>query len=171
MQEDLKLTITIENKEEIELFEFANAMSALNNQYYSFLNAKNSKKNRQDQKLLIKKISHGSVVMDLIEKAAPLLPSITPTLFEFTHYVCNTIDFLTGEKKQLYDMARQGYLLNNEAGNGDVDDFIHTQNFALVDKEKHLRDFYDGTDSVEVTRLIADIKLLIEEYDYKEKHP
>jgi len=99
MQEDLKLTITIENTDEIELFEFANAMSALNNQYYSFLNAKNSKKNRQDQKLLIKKISHGSVVMDLIEKAAPLLPSITPTLFEFTHYVCNTIDFLTGEKK------------------------------------------------------------------------
>ena len=46
MQEDLKLTITIENKEEIELFEFANAMSALNNQYYSFLNAKNSKNAR-----------------------------------------------------------------------------------------------------------------------------
>ena len=79
--------------------------------------------------------------------------------------------FLTGEKKQLYDMARQGYLLNNEAGNGDIDDFIHTKNFALVDKERHLRGFYDGTDSVEVTRLIADIKLLLEEYDYKEKHP
>ena len=79
--------------------------------------------------------------------------------------------FLTGEKKHLYDMARQGYLLNNESGNGDVDDFIHTQNFALVDKERHLRGFYDGTDSVEVTRLISDIKLLIEEYDYKENHP
>lgn len=79
--------------------------------------------------------------------------------------------FLTGEKKHLYDMARQGYLLNNESGKGDVDDFIHTQNFALVDKERHLRGFYDGTDSVEVTRLISDIKLLIEEYDYKENHP
>ncbi len=78
--------------------------------------------------------------------------------------------FLTGDKKHLYDMARQSYLLNAEEGNGEEDDFIHTQNFALVDKEKHLRGFYEGTDSVEVTRLITDIKLLLEEYDYKEKH-
>ena len=63
MEKELKLTITIDNKQDIELFEFTNAMSALNNQYYSFLNARNSKKNRQDQKLLIKKISHGSVIM------------------------------------------------------------------------------------------------------------
>jgi len=39
----------------------------------------------------------------------------------------------------------------------------------LVDKEKHLRGFYDGTDSIEVSRLITDIKLLLEEYDYKQK--
>ncbi len=79
--------------------------------------------------------------------------------------------FLTGDKKQLYDMARKGYLLNSEIGNGDEEDFIHTQNFALIDKERHLRGFYDGTDSIEVTRLIADINLLLEEYAYKEKHP
>lgn len=78
--------------------------------------------------------------------------------------------FLTGEKKHLYDMARTSYLLNMEEGNGDEDDFIHTQNFALVDKERHLRGFYDGTDSIEVSRLITDMKLLLEEYAYKEKH-
>jgi protein SCO1/2 len=78
--------------------------------------------------------------------------------------------FLTGDKKHLYDLARQGYLLNAEEGNGGAEDFIHTQNFALVDKERHLRGFYDGTDSAEVSRLIIDIKLLLEEYDYKEKH-
>ena len=78
--------------------------------------------------------------------------------------------FLTGDKKHLYDLARQGYLLNAEEGNGGEEDFIHTQNFALVDKERHLRGFYDGTDSAEVSRLIIDIKLLLEEYDYKEKH-
>lgn len=79
--------------------------------------------------------------------------------------------FLTGEKKHLYEMARQSYLLNAEKGKGDEDDFIHTQNFALVDKERHLRGFYDGTDSLEVSRLIIDINLLLEEYAYKEKHP
>jgi len=71
--------------------------------------------------------------------------------------------FLTGDKKQLYELARKGYLLNAEEGNGDANDFIHTQNFALIDKEKHIRGFYDGTDSTEVTRLINDIHVLFEE--------
>ena len=69
--------------------------------------------------------------------------------------------FLTGEKPKLYDIARKGYLLNAEEGTGDADDFIHTQNFALIDKEKHIRGFYDGTDSLEINRLIQDVKLLL----------
>ena len=77
--------------------------------------------------------------------------------------------FLTGEKPKLYDIARKGYLLNAEEGTGDADDFIHTQNFALIDKDKHIRGFYDGTDSLEINRLIQDVKLLLKEYDYKER--
>ena len=77
--------------------------------------------------------------------------------------------FLTGDKKHLYDLARQGYLLNAEEGNGGEEDFIHTQNFALIDKEKHIRGFYDGTDSVEVSRLIQDMHLLLKEYEYAAK--
>lgn len=77
--------------------------------------------------------------------------------------------FLTGDKKDLYRMARQSYLLNNDEGQGDEDDFIHTQNFALVDKERRLRGFYDGTDSIDVSRLITDIGILLEEYRYQEK--
>ncbi|MBA3682735.1 MAG: SCO family protein [Bacteroidetes bacterium] len=77
--------------------------------------------------------------------------------------------FLTGEKPKLYDIARKGYLLNAEEGKGDEDDFIHTQNFALIDKEKHIRGFYDGTDSLEINRLIQEVKLLLKEYDYKER--
>ena len=75
--------------------------------------------------------------------------------------------FLTGDKPALYQQARKGYLLNAEAGNGGPDDFIHTQNFALVDKEHHIRGFYDGTDSMEINRLIREIKLLENEYDYQ----
>lgn len=73
--------------------------------------------------------------------------------------------FLTGDKKELYRLARKGYLLSVDEGDGGEDDFIHTQNFALVDKEKHIRGYYDGTDSLEVTRLIDDLKLLFAEYD------
>lgn len=75
--------------------------------------------------------------------------------------------FLTGDKKSLYDIARKGYLLNAEEGDGGEEDFIHTQNFALIDKERHIRGFYDGTDSLEINRMIQEIKLLLSEYDYK----
>jgi len=75
--------------------------------------------------------------------------------------------FVTGSKKDLYQAARKSYLLNAEEGDGGEDDFIHTQNFALVDKNKHIRGYYDGTDSVEINRLITDLHLLIQEHDYK----
>jgi len=77
--------------------------------------------------------------------------------------------FVTGDKKQLYNIARKGYLLDAHQGDGGVDDFIHTQNFALIDKDKRIRGFYDGTDSSEVNQLINDINLLLAEYRYKPK--
>ena len=78
--------------------------------------------------------------------------------------------FVTGDKKHLYEIARKGYLLNAEEGDGGAEDFIHTQNFALIDKERHIRGFYDGTDSIDVNRLLVDIKLLLQEYDFKAKN-
>jgi len=78
--------------------------------------------------------------------------------------------FLTGTKPTLYGVARRGYLLDANEGNGGEEDFIHTQNFALIDKERHIRGYYDGTDSVEVGRLIKDIDLLRQEYDYKKRN-
>lgn len=71
--------------------------------------------------------------------------------------------FLTGDKKHLYELARKGYLITVEEGDGGPDDFIHTQNFALIDRKGHIRGYYDGTDSVEVSRLIIDIKVLKQE--------
>ncbi len=73
--------------------------------------------------------------------------------------------FLTGGKRELYRAARKSYLLSNDEGNGDADDFVHTQNFALVDKDKHIRGFYDGTDSLEIQRLILDLKTLFQDYE------
>ncbi len=74
--------------------------------------------------------------------------------------------FVTGNKPALYEIARKGYLLDASEGNGGEDDFVHTQNFALIDKARNIRGFYDGTDSVEVQRLVKDIILLKEEYAY-----
>ncbi len=77
--------------------------------------------------------------------------------------------FLTGPKANLYSIARKGYLLNAEEGDGGEEDFIHTQNFALIDKEQRIRGYYDGTDTTEIKRLHREIKLLKKEYDYKKR--
>jgi protein SCO1/2 len=74
---------------------------------------------------------------------------------------------VTGNKKELYDLARNSYLLDASEGDGGKDDFIHTQNFALIDKEKHIRGYYDGTIPAEIDHLINDIKLLKKEYSSK----
>ncbi|HNL64833.1 MAG TPA: hypothetical protein PKL81_07060, partial [Ferruginibacter sp.] len=75
--------------------------------------------------------------------------------------------FLTGNKDQLYKMARQAYGIDN--GKPDTtlpvkDQFIHTQFFALVDKMGRVRGMaYDGLDNSEVDKLIDDIKGLLKE--------
>lgn len=68
---------------------------------------------------------------------------------------------LTGDKPQIYKLARQSYFaVMDEGGNGDEDDFIHTENFVLVDPQKRIRGFYDGTSTEAVDKLIADIAIL-----------
>ncbi len=74
--------------------------------------------------------------------------------------------FLTGDKKQLYDMARYSYLINAEdTANGVTikDDFIHDKHYTLVDGYGRVRGFYDGLDQVSINKLIADINTLLKE--------
>ena len=78
-------------------------------------------------------------------------------------------NFVTGEKKQLYDLARNGYLLNATEGDGGPDDFIHSELFILVDKEKHIRGIFDGTNIQQVNNLLDAVKVLIAEYFLKDK--
>lgn len=75
--------------------------------------------------------------------------------------------FLTGDKTKLYEAARKYFFLlkKSEVENqGDVgSDFIHTNNFVLVDKEQRIRGYYDGTNPKEVDKLINDAKLILKE--------
>jgi len=72
--------------------------------------------------------------------------------------------FLTGDKKQLYDLARNGYFVTAMPGDGGPDDFIHSEKLILVDKEKRIRGYYDGTDYESVNLLLDEIKVLKLEY-------
>lgn len=66
----------------------------------------------------------------------------------------------TGDKKHIYELARKSYFAVVEQGDGGLQDFIHTPNFVLVDKKKQIRGVYDGTDSLEITRLLKDLNIL-----------
>ena len=73
-------------------------------------------------------------------------------------------NLVTGDKKQIYELARKSYLAVKNAGNGGPFDIIHTENFMLIDKKLQIRGFYDGTDSEEIERLLEDIKVLKASY-------
>ena len=75
--------------------------------------------------------------------------------------------FLTGEKELIYELARKSFFLLRPAeaeNQGDVgNDFIHTNNFVLIDENKQIRGYYDGTNRNEVDELIEDIVILQKE--------
>lgn len=73
-------------------------------------------------------------------------------------------NLVTGDKKQIYDLARKSYLAVKDYGN-DQYDMIHTENFMLIDKKRQIRGFYDGTNPDEIKRLIDDIRALKKEYE------
>jgi protein SCO1 len=71
--------------------------------------------------------------------------------------------FLTGDRAQIYDLSRTSYFAALDEGDGGPDDFVHTENFVLVDSQRRLRGFYDGTDEKDVGRLIKDLRKLLKE--------
>jgi protein SCO1/2 len=74
--------------------------------------------------------------------------------------------FLTGDKKELYDMARYSYLISADddtAGLSVDQDFIHDKHYILVDHLGRVRGFYDGLKDEDIDKIIGDIKTLIEE--------
>ena len=74
-------------------------------------------------------------------------------------------NLMTGEKKQIYDLARKSFLVAKKIHNKQSHGMIHTENFVLVDKEKRIRGYYDGTNIEEMDRLLDDIKILLDSYE------
>lgn len=72
----------------------------------------------------------------------------------------NKWNLLTGDKKQIYELARKSYLVAKNDGDGGKYDMIHTENFVLIDKEKRIRGYYDGTNKEDIDKLLNDVKIL-----------
>lgn len=68
---------------------------------------------------------------------------------------------VTGDRKQIYDLGRQAYFAEEDLGvDKTEDDFLHTENFILIDKNRHIRGIYNGLNKTAVQQLIADVKTL-----------
>ena len=117
--------------------------------------------------------------MDILQKefindASVLLlsHSVTPTIdsvAQLKKYALNknigkNWHLVTGDKKEIYDLGRQFYFVEEDLGTPKgIDDFLHTENFVLIDKNKHIRGIYNGLNTNAVQQLIADIKTLKKE--------
>tara|TARA_B100000809_G_scaffold266455_1_gene329257 strand:- start:4511 stop:5179 length:669 start_codon:yes stop_codon:yes gene_type:complete len=72
-------------------------------------------------------------------------------------------NLVTGDRKQIYDLARKSYLVVKDDNSEDYG-MVHTENFALIDKNKQIRGLYNGISPTSVDSLIQDIKRLKKEY-------
>lgn len=73
--------------------------------------------------------------------------------------IANKWHFLTGKKEDLYRLGQEGFFVSTMEDNVPAN-FIHSEKFILVDQNKWIRGFYNGTDQKEVDRLITEIKVL-----------
>lgn len=72
-------------------------------------------------------------------------------------------NLVTGNKKEIYQLARKSYLVVKDDGDGGPFDMIHTENFVLVDTQNRIRGFYDGTQRAAMDDILRDIKVLVDE--------
>ncbi|MDC7996694.1 SCO family protein [Gilvibacter sediminis] len=72
-------------------------------------------------------------------------------------------NLVTGDREQIYNLARKAYFAAKKDAVGEYG-MIHTENFVLIDKEKRLRGYYDGTDPEDIEQLLEDIEILKSEY-------
>lgn len=96
--------------------------------------------------------------------------SVLKAYSELVHADPKKWKFVTGSKKDIYEIAYKGYMLNAVEDTTATDiqnQFLHDNHLILVDKEKHIRGIYDGTLLSDVNKLVDDIKLLQADYIVK----
>ncbi len=73
----------------------------------------------------------------------------------------NKWHLVTGDKNEIYNLGRNYYFIENDLGiPKNLNDFLHSENFLLIDKNKHIRGIYNGLNKVSIKQLIADVRTL-----------
>ncbi|MUU78231.1 SCO family protein [Winogradskyella endarachnes] len=73
----------------------------------------------------------------------------------------NKWHLVTGDRGEIYNLGREHYFVENDLGEEkSIQDFLHTENFLLIDKNKHIRGIYNGLNRASIAQLIVDINAL-----------
>ncbi len=106
-------------------------------------------------------------VMILSHTIDPVHDSVE-VLHDFAHKLgveSSKWDFVTGDKEKIYEQGMKGYMVTAGEDKSAPGGYIHSGAFILVDKDRHVRGIYDGTEPIQVNELIEDIRLLLKEYE------
>ncbi|NRD19739.1 SCO family protein [Winogradskyella eckloniae] len=106
---------------------------------------------------------------DILLLSHSVMPSVdTVSILKSYALQNNVIDskwhLATGDRNEIYALGREQYFVENDLGEiKSNDDFLHTENFLLIDKNKHIRGIYNGLNRASIAQLIIDVKALKEE--------
>ena len=103
---------------------------------------------------------------DILLLSHSVMPSTdsVPVLKEYAENhgaIDNKWHLVTGDKEEIYSLGRDQYFVENDLGvPKSIEDFLHTENFLLIDKKKHIRGIYNGLNRASIAQLITDVKTL-----------
>lgn len=87
--------------------------------------------------------------------------SVLKTYAKKNHVINNKWHLVTGDKNDIYSLGRDHYFVENDLGEEKgINDFLHTENFLLIDNKKHIRGIYNGLNRASIAQLITDVKAL-----------
>lgn len=112
--------------------------------------------------ILQEKFKENPEVMLLSHTVMPHIDSV-PVLKQYAlekGVIDSKWNLVTGKKEDIFYIARKSYLAVKTETEGEWYDMVHTENFILVDEERRIRGFYDGTKTEDIERLIGDIEFL-----------
>lgn len=119
-------------------------------------NMMNHVKQIQDEFLKDNRVAFISFTVDPLRDSAKRLKWYS-CKFNINNYDWN---LLTGNKIEIYRLARKSFYLTTDDGDGGENDFIHSDQLVLIDANKHIRGYYNGTDDNSTEQLKQDIKKL-----------
>lgn len=114
---------------------------------------------------LQQQIKNNPKVMLLSHSVTPDIDSVSvlKAYAEAKGAISGKWNLVTGDKKEIYYIARKSYLAVKTGKPEELYDMVHTENFVLVDAKRRVRGFYDGTKREEVEKLLKDIEFLCQE--------